>query len=309
LTLPALQPGGSISPARAAALNAATNSLADVLAYGRAAALALDRYAGASEANNQFWAAQQANARLQYQEQMASALLIYADDLDAVRQVLINESEPNVNISVSDVMSYQAALQSTGFTAQEIADAHLVGLTTDEINSLKQDIIAANPNDAAGNVLDKYEEEAAASRALGIALLTSDTYSPGLSITGGAGQQPSTAEHNTLAQIDNTSATFVIGNPLTSTTVIDLIPRRIDLPADWVISVSPSQVTLAPSAQTTVTVTVLTGSLVPQGTTPRVAVEGYAGSQLLGGVVFDIVVPRFAEVLTNYELDLPLVIR
>ena len=33
-----------------------------------AAALALDRYAGASEAHNLIWAAQQANARLYYEQ-------------------------------------------------------------------------------------------------------------------------------------------------------------------------------------------------------------------------------------------------
>ena len=64
--------------ARAAAMNAASAALADVNAYGTAATVALDRYAGASEANNLEWAAQQANARLFYQEKMGDALLIYA---------------------------------------------------------------------------------------------------------------------------------------------------------------------------------------------------------------------------------------
>ena len=45
--------------------------------------------------------------------------------------------------------------------------------------------------------------------------------------------------------------------------------RRIDLPADWIVSVSPAQISLAPGEQTTVTVTVAPGSLVPQGIIPR----------------------------------------
>jgi hypothetical protein len=63
------------------------------------------------------------------------------------------------------------------------------------------------------------------------------------------------------------------------------------------VSVSPAQINLAPGEQTMVTVTVMPGSLVPQGSIPRVAVEGYAGSQLLGGVAVDIVVPNFSIAL------------
>jgi hypothetical protein len=57
---------------------------------------------------------------------MGAALLVYADALDAFIQVLIDEGETEITITVGDVISYQQALQSQGFTAQEIADAHLV---------------------------------------------------------------------------------------------------------------------------------------------------------------------------------------
>jgi hypothetical protein len=96
-----------------------------------------------------------------------------------------------------------------------------------------------------------------------------------------------------MAQIDNSVITLQVSNPLTQTAQIDLQARRIDLPADWIVSVSPAQVTLAPGEVTTITVTVLTGSLVPQGAIPRVAVEGYVGDQLIGGVVIEIIVPRY----------------
>ena len=72
------------------------------------------------------------------------------------------------------------------------------------------------------------------------------------------------------------------------------------------MDVSPAQVTLAPNQLTTVTVSILTGSPVPQGSVPRVAVEGYANSQLLGGVVFDIVVPQYVP-FAPYHVYLPLV--
>jgi hypothetical protein len=97
--------------------------------------------------------------------------------------------------------------------------------------------------------------------------------------------------------------------PLTHTALIDVSPRRIDLPADWAVEVSPAQVTLARGQQTTVTVTVIPGSPVPQGSVPRVAVEGYVGSQLLGGVVIDIQVPNYVFFDGHLHLYLPLVRR
>ncbi len=66
------------------------------------------------------------------------------------------------------------------------------------------------------------------------------------------------------------------------------------------------QVTLARGEVTTVTVNILTGSPVPQGSVPRVAVEGDAGTQLLGGVVLDVIVPNYTPFL-GQRVYLPLV--
>ena len=60
---------------------------------------------------------------------------------------------------------------------------------------------------------------------------------------------------NTMAQIYNTVATIQLAKPLTQTASIDVITRKIGLPADWSVDVSPSQITLAPGQQITVTVT------------------------------------------------------
>jgi hypothetical protein len=305
---PPVQSDVNVTPARAAALNAVSVALADVNAYGTAATVALDRYGGASEANNLEWAAQQANARLYYQERMGEALLIYATELDAFVQVLRDEGETEIMNTVDDVISYQQVLSATGFTAQEIADAHLVGLTDADIEEFRQGVIAANPSDLAGNLLDIYTSEAAVSWQLGRSLLAPSSYAPGLSISGGAGLRPTIATSNTLAQINNLVETLQLGNPLTTTAQIDLRARRIDLPADWMVSVSPAQISLAPGEQTTVTVTIAPGSLVPQGSIPRVAVEGYAGSQLLGGVLIDIVVPKYVP-FAPYRVYLPMVRR
>lgn len=78
-------------------------------------------------------------------------------------------------------------MATTGFTAQEIADAHLVGVTDAEIETYRLGIIAANPNDIAGNLLDIYRSEADISRELGFSLRAPSAYEPGLSIGGSPG--------------------------------------------------------------------------------------------------------------------------
>jgi len=220
--------------------------------------------------------------------------------------VLSDEGETEITNSVDDVISYQQRLITDGFTAQEIDDAHLIGLTDADIEEFRLGIIAANPNDLAGNLLDIYTSEAAISRELGRVLIATRPYEPGLSISGSAGFKTSAANGNTLAQINNLVETLQLGNPLTETALIDVRTRRIDLPADWMVSVSPAQVTLTPSETITVTVSVIPGSPIPQGSIPRVAVEGYAGSQLLGGVAIDIVVPKYVA-FAPYHIYLPLI--
>jgi hypothetical protein len=79
----------------------------------------------------------------------------------------------------------------------------------------------------------------------------------------------------------------------------------VDLPADWTIDISPAQITLAPGQVTTVTVGVLTASPVPQGGVSRVAVEGYVGAQLIGGVVIDILAPNYDPIVGQPLIFLP----
>ena len=127
-----------------------------------------------------------------------------------------------------------------------------------------------------------------------------------MSISGSSGLKAVAANGNTLAQLNNLVETLPIGNPLAQAALIDVRIRRINLPADWTVAVSPAQVMLAPGEQTTVTVTVAPGAPAPQNSVPRVAVEGYANNQLLGGVAIDVVIPGYAP-FARTHLYLPLV--
>jgi hypothetical protein len=94
-------------------------------------------------------------------------------------------------------------------------------------------------------------------------------------------------------------------NPNATSATLTLRARRIDLPADWTVDVSPAQVTLGSHEQTTVTVSIDAGSPVAQGSIPSVAVEGYIGSQLLGGVMVEVPVPAYRLFDGTLRLYLP----
>jgi len=146
---------------------------------------------------------------------------------------------------------------------------------------------------------------------LGVTLQNPNTFYPGFSVGGSAGDaglQPQ-ATGNTMAQVYYSVMTFPVGNPEAVAATITLKVRRIDLPADWTVNITPSQVTLDPGVQTDVTLTVGAGSPTRQGTTPRVAVEAYDGATLLGGVTFDIIVPNYAPFDGKLRVYLPAVHR
>jgi hypothetical protein len=71
------------------------------------------------------------------------------------------------------------------------------------------------------------------------------------------------------------------------------------------VQVSPAVVTTTG----TVTVTIIAGSPIPQGSLPRVAVEGYKGSLLLGGIVVDVVAPAYVFFDGHLRMFLPLIRR
>jgi hypothetical protein len=112
-----------------------------------------------------------------------------------------------------------------------------------------------------------------------------------------------------MTQVYNSSATFLLANPLPQQAQVTLVVRRVDLPADWAVTVSPAQVTLDAGQQVTVTVSVLAGAPLPQGSQPRVAIEAYANGQLLGGVVIEIDVPLYRPFDGKLRVYTPVVMR
>lgn len=304
------QPDAELTAAEATALNALTASMMDVYHAGRAATISLDRYGGAAEAHDLQWSTLQANALLHYKQLIGTALITAALRLDEFHQVLIDVGRPDVIITAAEVISYQQRLATQGFTPEEIAAAHQLGLTDEEIEASRQAALAADPAVIAGSSQAKLVEMAEAFRELSDVLLNPPNF-PLLGGVGGSGRLAATTGDmpNLLVRVFESTSTILVGNPLTQTATIELRVRRVALPADWTVAVSPAQVTLAPGEQITATVSMVPGSTTVQGIVVRAAVEGYIADELIGGVAIDTIVPRYRPFDGQLHVYLPLVRR
>jgi hypothetical protein len=300
-----LVPGADLSAARAAAGNALMQTMLDLTAQMRAAALSLDRYAGAANANDLYWASEQAAWLIYYKKESGATMLEVADRLDALLDVMLDEGVEDLTVSVATVEAYQARLAGDGFSADEIAAAQSIGLTDAEIGAIRQARIAADPEDVAGSVVTRLRGVAAALRPLGEVFMDPPNFDEGVAV----GTTGASLARTNLARIFAGHTAFQAGNPLPDAATVELRVRTLDLPPDWMVSVSPASVDLAPGEQVTGVLTLRPGLAAVQGTRPRVAVEGYIDDELIGGIVIDVMVPRHAVGGPVQRVYLPLVVR
>ncbi|UCC88994.1 MAG: right-handed parallel beta-helix repeat-containing protein [Anaerolineales bacterium] len=302
--VPPMQPDANISANLANAHNALVDSLLDVIAYGEAATISLDRYGGAAAASDLHWSSQQAAALIYFKQKMGEAYLQAAAKQDAFTQALKDEGYTQAPVTVADAQAYQAILSTQGFDAQDIQHAKLLGWTDAEIEALSQAIIAEDSANLTGDILQILAEDADLMRELGNVLMNPPNFPPASGVT-------ASASSNNLVRVFKSVSTFQVRNPLTGTATIDLRIRQLDMPPDWMVNVDPAAATLAPGEQMTATISIKPGTATVQGTQPRVAVEGYAGSELIGGVVVDVMVPEAAALAFGGEqrVYLPIILQ
>ena len=290
-----LQAGPGVSQAKAEAANARMVAYLDVFANLRAATLAHDRYGGASQAGDIQWASLQLGALLYYERQAALQMPVLADAIDSYVAVVLQENPGDIIMTADIYLAYQDRLQTQGFNDDEIAGAQLLGMTDAEIEAMRQQRLALDPAAVAGSVTQRLTAYAQTLRNLSYAILNP----VGSVFIGGSAGMAAQADtpNDHLARLFATDTTIQVGNPYTQTETVDLVIRPIDLPPDWLVTVSPSSASLAAGESMTVTVHISAGSPAAQGMVPRFAVEGYIGSDLIGGTVVDIIVPFF----TNFE--------
>lgn len=302
-----IQPGPTMPAARAQAINDLVTAVLDLEVKLMATVVANDRYAGATEAGDLYWSSMQADAFVHYYNQTGAALINVADKLDALNAEARAEGFTDLYTTPDQYLAYQNRLQTEGFNPTEIAAAHLVGMTDEGIQKTLQRRLTLNPNEVTGSVMQAWANVAAAYRELGMDILYPPIPIAGVtSARALSSAQTTDAEPNRLAHIEESVTTFPVGNPLTTTAVISLSVRPIDVPADWIVRLSATAVTLQPGQQVSVTLTIIPGMVSAQGNQPRVAVEAYAQEQLLGGVVVDVDVPEIDPLRWNVFLPVVL---
>jgi hypothetical protein len=306
LSFEPVQAGPDLPAARAAAVNELIRSGLDLTSLMVATAVTYDRYAGAVEANEFGYATQQASAFDHYLTQSALKMNEVADKMDALVAELHSEGLKFL-LAEQDFIDYQQRLATEGFNAQEIAAARIVGKDDEGIEKSLQRRLALDPAAVSGWFDVKMTEAAQAFRDMSFALTWEPPYGGSTGSAGrvGAGAAMLEEEHN-LVRTGEAEFSFEVGNPFAEETTIDLRVRRIDLPTDWIITLSQNAVTLGPGEQVTVTARAIPGLPGVQGTLPRFAVEGLANGELVGGVEFSVFLPAYMPFLGSDLVYLPL---
>jgi hypothetical protein len=264
-----------------------------------------DRAAGAADAGDQTWMNQQVAAYLHYKRQLGTALLAQATAIE--NWLATNPPGLDGTESLEVVIQKQARLASTGFTAEEKAGIQRFGTTDEQLEQLRQDIIAANPVDLMTSLRQDYLEMVVNLRDYGTLLTAPDPWFS--QQIGGVSAQDTSGTTANLALAGQIVETIEVGNPTASTATIDLRIRRLGMPANWSATVEPSVLSNLPAGEhRTVTVLIAPPPAAPQGAVIKVAVEGYIGSTLVGGVEFQVTVPSYAR-FANTFVRLPFVTR
>lgn len=308
LSLPVLDSGPDMPAGRAAALNNFMAASAKLATMEIATVLSFDRYSGAVQAGDSTWTSIQANAYVAYLKQTGQYLLDNQKAIQALITEIRAEGYTDIIVTQADFQAYQDRLRTQGWNDTERQAAAIAGLTAGGLEQIRQSIINADPAGAAGSQLDALQARADFYGQLGNAILNPPAFG---FATGGHGHGPAEAASaaNHLVRLYASTETIQVGNPLTQTATIDLKVRPLGLPSDWVISLSQNQVTLDPGQQITLTVSIQPGLPLVQGTQPGLAIEGYAGNQLIGGYAINLAAPSYVDYQTPFRVNLPLMVK
>lgn len=294
---PAVRADG-ITDAGFAAQVALDEALAEFVAIGDAATITLDRYGGAAAAGNLEWASVQASSLLYYRKQLGAASNVVADKIAALIAVIESEGGGNAGLTLDEAVAAQARLAADGYTPAEVEAAHALGFTDEQIEAARQVDLSLRPEDLAGPIVAKLAVAEEAFRGQGAYLIEPVNFAEEPGREGLSGQfllagVALTGESSNLARVYEHSSTIQIGNPLDHEATIELRLRPISIPVGWQTEVSVDSVTLKPGEEATVTVSISATTPAAQGSLAKLAVEGYAEGQLLGGVVVAVLVPNY----------------
>jgi hypothetical protein len=280
------------SDARWAAEQALADALFRYSAIGTAATVSLDRYGGASAAHDLRWAAIQLSSLIHFRGLLGPQAVVVAD---AVRDLaaIIDRESPDEGLTLAEATAELERIRTSGFNADELALVRAMGADDAAIEHQKEITLRQTPEGLAGRTADQLRKVEAYFREVGPILASTRVFPEQSGATADLSALTAADAPSALAAIGDTTTTFELGNPLDTAATIDLRSRPISLPAGWTVNLSTTRVTLEPGAKAKVAMTIVPSGPTVQGTIVKVAVEGFVGDELLGGVVAEVVIPEY----------------
>jgi hypothetical protein len=261
-----------VSPVRARLINGLMTSLWQLNVNLDAAAVSLDRYAGASASNDLKWASQQARAMLYFEGLAAEHARASGMALGNLLSQLRERGFTEAVISADAVKRYQKRIRKSLDAPARAAGAIVRASEADmEAHRLKRASI--DPASVSGPLFAKLDHAASDLMALSEVLQRQGE------VLSSSGRSKKAAQRS----LGDWSTSLRIGNPQRKRARIDLSIRAINVPPDWSISVEPPSVSLRAGENTTAWVHVHTTSPAFEDTRPRAAVEGRIGRELVSG--------------------------
>lgn len=301
-TPPPIQADADVTQAQADALNALSQTSADILALNLATGVTRQRMNWAAQAGELNDLDRQYAAFLGFMSQYVQKLRTLASQHDDLLAATEGAGMNNGIYYPEDYEAAYAELEQQGFDTE--TETYLLGsgLDADLIEEIRQDILAEGvgrtfTTTSFYDILRQTRDEA---------LALADRYEA--QYDGLQARQSLAAAPATL-QPEVQTYQFRVGHTLPTTETVELVIKPVSLPIDWSTGLSDQSLSLAPGEVTTATLTLTPGEAVPEQSTIQVAVEGYVDGALIGGVLFSYNVPAVTTVRFTNHIFLPTVLR
>ncbi len=158
-----------LSKSRTDAIKKLLESVSRITAYLRATAITQDRLGGALKANDMAWASEQARVYVYYKRQAGLAMLKFADHYEKLIDIMQKEGQSfeEVYITAQMASAYKSKLRNQGFPAKDLQLAQALGYSKEELDEVRQDLLALDSDEVEGYYLEKLQELIASLRKLG----------------------------------------------------------------------------------------------------------------------------------------------
>lgn len=151
IKVPPVQPGEELSEVRADAINSLLTISLRATSLLRACMLAQDRLGGALEADDMFWASEQAKVLCYYKRQAGIAMTSTADRFRRLIKICQQEGAEDVYINAQMIRGYQAKLRKEGFTPTALEAARVIGISAKELEKIRREHLAIVPEEIEGS--------------------------------------------------------------------------------------------------------------------------------------------------------------